>query len=153
MKPWNLKPLMISMILMFGQQLSGINAVIFFSVSIFKAAHTSLNSFIETIIVAIAMCVATLIASLIIDKLGRKMLLNISSFFMAISAAAMGVYFYFQNHDAATAKTITFLPLVSLCIFVVAFSLGFGPIPWLMMGELFAPEIKGLASSIAGKQE
>ena len=37
---------------MFGQQFSGINAVIFYSVSIFEAAHTSLNSFVETIIVA-----------------------------------------------------------------------------------------------------
>ena len=51
-KRQNLKPLLISLLLMFGQQFSGINAVIFYSVSIFEAAHTSLNSFVETIIVA-----------------------------------------------------------------------------------------------------
>ena len=34
------------------------------------------------------------------------------------------------------------VPLISLSVFVFAFSLGFGPIPWLMMSELFAPEVK-----------
>lgn len=41
------------------------------------------------------------------------------------------------------------LPLASLGLFIVAFSLGFGPVPWMIMGELFAPEIKGVASGLA----
>merc|ERR550539_1664615 len=44
---------------------------------------------------------------------------------------------------------VSFLPLPSLCIYVLAFSLGFGAIPWLMMSELMAPEVKSLSSSIA----
>ena len=48
----NLQPLLISLLLMFGQQFSGINAVLFYSVSIFEAAKTPLNNFVENIILA-----------------------------------------------------------------------------------------------------
>lgn len=42
------------------------------------------------------------------------------------------------------------LPVASLCVFIIMFSIGYGPVPWLMMGELFATDIKGFAGSIAG---
>ena len=45
LKPQNLKPLLISVLLMFGQQFSGMNAIMFYGVTIFEAAHTNLNSF------------------------------------------------------------------------------------------------------------
>lgn len=44
---------------------------------------------------------------------------------------------------------IKFLPLASLCLFILAFSVGFGPVPWLMLGELFGPEVREKASAIA----
>ena len=50
--PQNRKPFLITLLLMCGQQFSGINAVLFFSVTIFEAAKTTLNSFLESIIVA-----------------------------------------------------------------------------------------------------
>ena len=49
-KPQNLKPLLISILLMFGQQFSGMNAIMFYGVNIFEAAHTKLDSFVENII-------------------------------------------------------------------------------------------------------
>ena len=45
------------------------------------------------------------------------------------------------------------VPLISLSVFVFAFSLGFGPIPWLMMSELFAPEVKSAEYKIANEIE
>merc|ERR1712203_1052746 len=61
-----------------------------------------------------------------------------------------GAYFYvFNVLGPDEAKNISFLPLPSLCIYVLAFSLGFGAIPWLMMSELMAPEVKSISSSIA----
>ncbi len=71
-EPTNLKPLVIALMCMVGQQLSGVNAVIFFSVNIFEAAHTPLNSFVENIIIGATQVVATGIAALIVDKLGRR---------------------------------------------------------------------------------
>ena len=54
------------------------------------------------------------------------------------------------QNNPEEAASISFLPLACMCLFIAAFSLGFGPIPWLMMSELFAPEVKGVTSSISG---
>ena len=71
---------------------------------------------------------------------------------MALSISSLGAYFYvLAVHGESGASSVSFLPLPSLCIYVFAFSLGFGAIPWLMMSELMAPEVKSLSSSIAGK--
>ena len=52
-KPQNLKPLLISVLLMFGQQFSGMNAIMFYGVTIFKAAKTDMDAFTENIIMAV----------------------------------------------------------------------------------------------------
>ena len=147
----NMKPLAISIMLMVGQQLSGINAVIFFSVSIFDIAHTDLNSYVENIIVGIMQVVATPLAILFIDKLGRRLLLIVSALVMIISLYGLGLYFWILREMPEKAASIDILPLASLCIFIFAYSIGFGPIPWLMMSEIFSPEAKGVSSSISGK--
>ena len=66
---------MVALVLMLGQQLSGVNAVIFFSVTIFNAAKTSLNSLIENVIVGGVQVVATAIAAILIDRLGKDFLI------------------------------------------------------------------------------
>ena len=96
--------------------------------------------------------VATIAGALIVDKYGRRCLLISSGVIMALSISSLGAYFYVLNHlGQDEAQKISFLPLPSLCLYVLAFSLGFGAIPWLMMSELMAPEVKSLSSSIAGK--
>lgn len=73
----NLKPLSISLGLMFFQQFSGINAVIFYTVQIFKDAGSTIDGNICTIIVGVVNFIATFIATVLIDRLGRKVsLLN-----------------------------------------------------------------------------
>ena len=59
--------------------------------------------------------------------------------------------FRIQSTDPSKAISISFLPVLSLSVYILAFSVGFGPIPWVMMSELLSPEIKTLAGSIAGK--
>ncbi len=46
-------------------------------------------------------------------------------------------------------ERLSSLPLVSLCVYIFTFSLGFGPIPWLLMSELFSPEVKERASPLS----
>ena len=110
-------------------------------------------SYILIVITVSFKVVATIIGALIIDKLGRRVLLISSGVIMALSISALGAYFYVQdNLSASILSKVSFLPLPSLCIYVLAFSLGFGAIPWLMMSELMAPEVKSLSSSIAGNK-
>ncbi|KAM7357345.1 solute carrier family 2 member nebulosa isoform 2-T3 [Cochliomyia hominivorax] len=150
MRPVTIKALCISLGLMFFQQLCGINAVIFYSTDIFKDADTGIDENLSTIVVGIMQVIATFVSVMVVDKLGRRLLLLASSSVMAISTIAMGVYFYLKETDKDSVTNLGWLPVSSLCVFIIMFSIGFGPVPWLMMGELFASDIKGVAGSIAG---
>ncbi|XP_067868514.1 solute carrier family 2, facilitated glucose transporter member 8 isoform X2 [Heterodontus francisci] len=98
------KPVLIGIFLMLFQQLSGINAVMFYAETIFEQANFE-NSSEGTVIVGGVQVVFTAVAALIMDKAGRKLLLAISGF-----------------------------------------ALGCGPIPWLVMSEIFPVRARGLAS-------
>lgn len=51
--------------------------------------------------------------------------------------------FLFQE-QGSDVSSIAMLPLLSVVFFIVVFSLGYGPIPWMMVGELFSPEVSGI---------
>jgi facilitated trehalose transporter len=131
----NLKPLLISLGLMLFQQLSGINAVIFYTVQIFKDAGSTIDGFLCTIIVGVVNFIATFIATILIDRLGRKILLYISASAMIVTLMTLGGFFYYKSLGNDISN-IGWLPLAAFVIYVLGFSLGFGPIPWLMMGEI-----------------
>ncbi|XP_057664603.1 facilitated trehalose transporter Tret1 isoform X2 [Diorhabda carinulata] len=139
--------------LMFFQQLSGVNAVIFYTGDIFKAAgSSSLKPSTGTIIVGVLQTVATFLSALIVDKFGRKILLIISIVFMGVSGLVLGVYFslsYRNLIDQDRIDAIGVLPIVCLSVFIVMFSLGFGPIPWMISAELLPQEIKSTMCSAA----
>lgn len=69
---------------------------------------------------------------------------------MALCTIALGIYFHLKSQDEANVTNLGWLPIAAMCIFIVMFSFGFGPVPWLMMGELFAQDIKGFAAALAG---
>lgn len=146
------KALVICMGLMAFQQLSGINAVIFFMGEIFEKAGGSIPYAYATIGVGVVQVVATFISSLVVDKFGRKVLLIGSAFFMCISGVLLGIYFTLSDRklvDQTTIDKIGFIPIASLVVFITTFSLGFGPIPWMASSEIMPPEIKSVASSLA----
>ena len=93
---------------------------------------------------------ATFVSTLVVDKLGRRILLLISASIMSICTLLMGVYFFKQSRDINSVTSINWLPVSCLCIFIIVFSLGYGPVPWIALGEMFAPEIKAVAGSITG---
>lgn len=150
-KHGNLAPFIISMWLMLGQQLSGMNAVMFYAVSIFEDTHSKMNSNVENIIIGLVQVVSTVAAALVMDKLGRRILLLLSAGLMVISISLLGLYFFIEDNlgNKTLGAKISWLPVTSLSVFVSVFSIGFGPIPWLMMSELFSPEVKSVASSLS----
>lgn len=144
----NLMALIISFSLMLFQQFSGINAVIFYAQSIFEAAGSTLEPALCTIIVGVVQVVMTVASALLIEKAGRRLLLLQSSVVMGLCLVMLGVYFMLKE-GGSDVTNISFLPLASVVLFIVSFSLGLGPLPWLLMGELFAAEVKGIASAMA----
>lgn len=148
-----IKAIVICYCLMIFQQLSGINAVIFNISTIFGSAGSDITAEIATIIVGVIQVIATLASSLIVDRLGRRVLLLLSALVMCLCSTALGVFFFLSDEhgkDSDVVQSISWLPLVSLSLFIIAFSLGFGPIPWMMAGELCLIDIKAFVSSTAG---
>lgn len=142
------KALLASLGGMLFQQLSGINAVIFYTVDIFQASGSSIQEDVASIIVAIVQMIMTAVAAMIVDRAGRKPLLIFSSSAMLISLVALGTYFNIKA-SGSDVSNLGWLPLTSLTLFMIAFSVGLGPIPWMLMGEVFPAETKAVASGIA----
>lgn len=130
--------------------MSGVNAVIFYTTTIFDAANSGLDPTAATIIVGVIQVVATFLATIIVDKVGRRILLMISDFFMAVSTILLAVYFQLKEADETQVENLGWLPVLALCLFIAMFSIGYGPIPWLMIGELFANNVKAYVSPLGG---
>ncbi|XP_042896983.1 facilitated trehalose transporter Tret1 [Parasteatoda tepidariorum] len=143
------KPLIYSVLLMFFQQFSGVNAIMFYCAKIFENAKSSMDSIQATIVVAVVQVIATLAASLLMDKAGRKILLMTSSVFMAISLIIFGGFSFAKYEDETIVLKYGWVPLLCLMSFIAAFSLGFGPAPWLMVAEMTSARFRGVISGSA----
>lgn len=94
-----LMPLGIGLSLLVLQQISGIDAIIFFTVEIFHASGSSVNHHLATIIVGLVQLISNILALFVVDKSGRKPLLIISAIIMSISMAAMGTAFHLKAQN------------------------------------------------------
>ncbi|CAN7990247.1 unnamed protein product, partial [Ixodes hexagonus] len=148
-QPFIYKPILLSLFLMFAQQFSGINAVMFYAVSIFQSAGTSIPPEDCMVIIGLVQVFATLAATMVMDKGGRRVLLLVSAGMLAVSLAILGGYHYVKETNGEDAvSSMGGLPLACLSLFIIGFSFGMGPIPWLMMGELMPSRVRGFATSI-----
>lgn len=149
----NRKALLSALGIMAFQQLSGINAVIFYTVPIFQSAGSSLSPDLSGILVGILQLIAAYAAVMLIEKANRRFFLMLSSSGMFLCLVLLGIYFHLQKTVSEASGTlpsgIGLMPIGSLLAFIIFFSFGFGPVPWMVMSELFAPEIKGLGSGLA----
>lgn len=102
----------------------------------------------QAIIVGVVQVLMTFVSAVLIDRAGRRILLLQSSIVMGLCLICLGIYFNLKE-GGKDVSSIGFIPLGCVVLFIVSFSLGFGPIPWMMMGELFAPDVKGVASALA----
>lgn len=94
--------------------------------------------------------VVTLVSSQLVERFGRRTLFLMSTAIMSIAMFALGAFFYIQEHyDEETVASLGWLPLTSLIVFIAAFGLGAGPMPWLMFGEILPAKVRGPGGSAA----
>ncbi|XP_059634891.1 sugar transporter ERD6-like 6 isoform X3 [Cornus florida] len=144
-------PLMIGIGLLVLQQLTGTNAVLFYSSTIFETAGIS-SSNIATCGLGAVQVIATAVATWLVDKTGRRLLLIVSSCGMTLSLLVVSVSFFlkdFVSDDSTFYNVLSILSVVGVVSMIIAFSLAMGPIPWLIMSEILPVQIKGLAGSVA----
>ncbi|GHO90888.1 MFS transporter [Reticulibacter mediterranei] len=126
-------------------QLVGINTVIYYAPTIFGyAGFTSASSAIlATGVIGIVNVLATIVASTLIDKIGRRPLLQWGSIGMAITLGALGTIF------AVGPQQTGYLTLAVLLIYIVSFALSMGPVVRLMNAEIYPTRLRAMGSSIA----
>ncbi|MGM0879607.1 MAG: sugar porter family MFS transporter [Bacillota bacterium] len=125
------------------QQITGINAVMYYAPEIFKATGAGTNaSLVQTILVGFINFLFTIVALWLIDKVGRKALLLVGSASMAICLLVIGVAFH-TGHTAGP------LVLIFILIYVASFAISLGPVVWVIMSEIFPNRIRGKATAIA----
>ncbi|XP_050897845.1 sugar transporter ERD6-like 6 [Lathyrus oleraceus] len=86
------------------------------------------------------------------DKSGRRLLLIVSSSAMALSLLVVSISFYLKEYispDSDLYATLSLVSVAGVVVMVIAFSLGLGAMPWIIMSEILPINIKGLAGSFA----
>jgi len=98
-------------------------------------------SFAQTVIMGIVMVAFTLVATVTVDKWGRKPLLILGAIIMAVAMIVLGFMFYNNSMGLGA--------LIVVCIYIAGFSLSWGPVVWVMLAEIFPNSIRDKAMAIA----
>jgi hypothetical protein len=137
------------------QQLVGINVVFYYGAVLWQSAGFSESDalFINVIsgAVSIGACV---VATLLIDRIGRKPLLMTGSIGMAVTLSTMAVVFANAlvqgNGNLQLTGNAGPIALVAANLYVIFFNMSWGPVMWVMLGEMFPNQIRGSGLAISG---
>lgn len=138
------KVVSVGVALFFFQQMAGINAVVYYSTAVFRSAGIA-SDVAASALVGASNVFGTTIASSLMDRQGRKSLLITSFFGMAASMLLLSLSFTWK---ALAPYSGTLAVLGTVC-YVLSFSLGAGPVPALLLPEIFASRIRAKAVALS----
>jgi SP family arabinose:H+ symporter-like MFS transporter len=142
-KPGLRLAMIVGIVLALFSQITGINAIIYYAPEIFKSVGFGAESaLMQTFILGVTNTVFTFVAIWLIDRAGRKTLLMYGVAGMIISLLAIGLCYKYN---------ITHGPWLLICIiaYLASFSSSLGPIPWVLISEIFPTKTRGIAMSFA----
>ncbi|XP_058504451.1 solute carrier family 2, facilitated glucose transporter member 1 [Solea solea] len=139
------QPIIIAIVLQLSQQLSGINAVFYYSTGIFESAGVS-QPIYATIGAGVVNTVFTVVSLFLVERAGRRTLHLIGLAGMAISALFMTLSLALGT----TYPSLSYMAIVAVFAFVASFEMGPGPIPWFIVAELFSQGPRPAAMAVSG---
>ena len=144
-------PLVLAMMLMFFQQFSGINAFIFNAQMIFEQAGIENPDITATMAVGFTQVMATLVGVTITDIFGRKVLLIASGSIMCLSMVLLSIYEepYCSSDNPNCKDNLDSLAIIAVMLYIIGYSIGLGPVPWVMASELIPMRVRGIGVGIA----
>ncbi|XP_054261413.1 facilitated trehalose transporter Tret1-like [Macrosteles quadrilineatus] len=140
------KALIIGIALWVSKIGSGMFPILSFAVNIFEMCDTSLTPYQAAIMMATMQLISGIFCSALVERLGRKMLVVGSLMTIAITLTVLGAYLTFIEEFQAY-PILKWVPVVCLCLHVIALGVGIGPMAFVVSAEIFPPEIRGLAMS------
>ena len=137
------------------QQLVGINVIFYYGATLWKlAGFTEAQSLQINIVSGAVSIAACFITIAVIDKIGRKPLLEIGSAGMAVTLFVM-VYAFSQGSldpkgNLVLSQSLGTIAVVAANLYVIFFNVSWGPVMWVMLGEMFPNQIRGSALAVSG---
>ncbi|KAK1341423.1 hypothetical protein QTO34_017829 [Cnephaeus nilssonii] len=139
------QPIMISIMLQLSQQLSGINAVFYYSTGIFKDAGVK-EPIYATIGAGVVNTIFTVVSLFLVERAGRRTLHMIGLGGMACCSILMTISMLLKDEYS----WMSFICIGAILVFVAFFEIGPGPIPWFIVAELFSQGPRPAAMAVAG---
>jgi SP family galactose:H+ symporter-like MFS transporter len=150
------RPLLIGVGLAVFQQITGINAIIYYADQVFAAAGfvtQSSQTTVTTWAIGGVNLLATFIAIAFIDRIGRRKLLLTGLLGMGLSLVVVGVAFEFIKAGAGSASASPsvagIVTLIALVTYITCFAFSMGPVTWTVINEIFPGHIRGRAVAVA----
>ena len=149
-----LKPIVwVGILLSVFQQFVGINVIFYYSTTLWRTVgFQESDALTITVITSVTNIAVTILAILLVDKVGRRPMLLAGSFFMTISLGLMALSFSFANvsgGEVTLEAPWSPIALVAANLFVVAFGATWGPLVWVLLGEMFPNRIRAGALAVA----
>ncbi|XP_049780270.1 facilitated trehalose transporter Tret1-like [Schistocerca cancellata] len=142
------RALAISLGVVCSEQIQGINAVLFYSQSIFIAAGGSVSDIVAPMIINGTMLVESCFAPFLVDRVGRRRLLIFSSTGMCLALIPLGVFFVLSDAKQ-NVESIGWIPVTALILYIIVYTPGYGCLPFTVSGEVFPPNVKIVAMPMA----
>jgi sugar porter (SP) family MFS transporter len=146
-KPWLRNALIIAVGIMFVQQFTGINTIIYYSPKIFKIAGIESNTLaiLPSILLGVVNVVFTIVSIMLLDKLGRRPLYFIGLIGMVVALFVLGLSFFFEE---ALGDSLKYFTVASMFLYLMFFAVSLGPLGWLFISEVFPLKVRGVGMSI-----
>ncbi len=146
-KKWLRVPLIIAIGIMFVQQFTGINTIIYYSPKIFlMSGFADAQAAVwASVSVGVVNVVFTILSLFLIDKLGRRKLYFIGLTGLVVALVAMGTCFALQSTLGDSIKWVT---ITLVWVYIAFFAISLGPLGWLIISEVFPLSVRGIGSSI-----
>ncbi|XP_063238453.1 facilitated trehalose transporter Tret1-like [Bacillus rossius redtenbacheri] len=123
--------------------LTGINPMLFYSVEIFQRGRSTISADVCNLITGVLKIICSLITIFLVDRVGRRLLLFVSAGGMILSMLALSLHFLLLNYNEYISH-FGWMPCAAVTAFVSSYSLGFGPLPWLILAEIIPTGVKEL---------
>ncbi|RSM03460.1 hypothetical protein CEP52_007410 [Fusarium oligoseptatum] len=146
----NFKRVATAWLVMFWQQWSGIDAIIYYASQVFERLGLTggTQALLATGVTGVVFFVSTLPAMAIIDKVGRKPMLYVGSVVMWISMVIAGIIVAKFQHDWESHAAAGWVAVAFIWVYVGAFGATWGPVSWTLVAEIFPLSIRSKGSSI-----
>lgn len=140
------KVIIFAFIIAMCNQLSGINAILYYAPEVMKEAGASKDdAYLMSVAVGIMNLIATMAALTVIDKIGRRSLMIVGSIGYLLSLGFLtGVMFMYEGHFDSTSSMLV---LVGLLLFIAAHAFGQGSVIWVFISEIFPNKVRGTGQS------